>query len=149
VFRRQTLQESNFDSVMRPAATGIPAQLSIRLKVVLLARDPSGSAQWGKGIVSAVEYLSRLGEEPHTGKVADGDGRLWDCRSWYDAEFNAFRIKFKRMVELAWNNQLILLPQTAAIQQRTSATIHFGILLVAGLFPPTFAADWKLHSFPL
>jgi hypothetical protein len=112
MFRRQTIQESNFDSVMRPAATGVPAQLTIRLKIALLARDPSGPGEfnWGKGTATTTEYLSRPGEEPHTGKVRDGDGRLWDCRSWYEAEFNAFRIKFKRMVELAWNNQLILLP---------------------------------------
>jgi len=112
MFRRQTIQESNFDSVMRAAATGTPAQLTIRLKIALLARDPSGPGQfnWGKGSAFTTEHLSRPGEDPHKGKVADGDGVLWDCLSWYETEFNAFRIKFKRIVELAWNNQLILLP---------------------------------------
>lgn len=112
MFHRQTIIESNFDSVMRPATAGTPAQLTIRLKVALIPRDPSGPAQfdWGKGSAFATEYIARPGEDPHQGKVADGDGVLWECRTWYGAEFNAFKIKFKRMVELAWNNQLILLP---------------------------------------
>jgi len=149
MFRRQTIQEANFDSVMRPAATGIPAQLSIRLKIILLARDPSVPAQFKKGTVFAAEYLSRPGEEPHTGKVADADGRLWDCRSWYEAEFNSFRIKFKRMVELAWNNQLILLPPdgsdpTATISDDTfrdfvssrSVPAHLRCGLEVAMVPP-------------
>jgi hypothetical protein len=32
------------------------------------------------------------------------------CQTWERAEFNAFKIRFKKVVETAWNNQLVLLP---------------------------------------
>src|SRR5262245_45086150 len=41
MIHRRTIQEDNFDSVLHPAAPNHPAQLIIRLKVRLVARDPS------------------------------------------------------------------------------------------------------------
>src|SRR5205814_1915000 len=100
--------ESNFDSVLHPARNGSPAQLTIRLKVALLPRDPSlpdDPASPHHNI-----HLATNMAEVHRGTVQDGEKFPFHCRSWLESEFNAFSIKFKRMVELSWNNQLILLP---------------------------------------
>ncbi len=108
MIHRPAIKESNFDSVLHSALPNQPARLVIRLKVRLLARDPSVSIVTGDLVRH--EHLARHMGEVRTGDVLDGEGRRWRCRSWLESEFNAFCIKFKKMVELAWNNQLILLP---------------------------------------
>ena len=98
---RPTIMEPNFDSVLHPAREGHPAQLIIRLQVLLLARDPEKpGSSWGP---KRHMHLAKHMGEVHTGRVADSSGFLFDCRSWLVAEFNAYRIKFKQMVELSWN----------------------------------------------
>ena len=44
------------------------------------------------------------------GQVHDYNQSVVACRSWLVPEWNAFKIRFKRAVEDAWNNQIILLP---------------------------------------
>ena len=44
------------------------------------------------------------------GQVLDYNNNPVACRSWLVPEWNAYKIRFKRAVEHAWNNQLILLP---------------------------------------
>ncbi len=65
-------------------------------------------------------------------------GCRWRCCSWLEAEFNAFCIKFKKVVELAWNNQLILAefhshvsPSTLGDVRRSSFFVSFLIFLMA------------------
>lgn len=106
---RRTIQQGNFDSVLHPATPGQPAQLNIRLRVRLLARDPSVAGPTAHSMVLAEHLAPDMGAV-RKGRVADGDRTLFRCRSWLTGEFNAFSIKFKKAVELAWNNQLILLP---------------------------------------
>ncbi|MFZ1492887.1 MAG: hypothetical protein WAU60_05675 [Candidatus Competibacter denitrificans] len=108
MIHRRTIKESNFDSVLHPTLSNQPARLIIRLKVRLFARDPSVSTITA-GLVRH-EHLARAMSEVRRGDVLDADGRRWRCRSWLESEFNAFCIKFKKVVELAWNNQLILIP---------------------------------------
>jgi hypothetical protein len=105
---RRTMKGDNFDSVLDFAQAGRPAKLRIRFKVTLIPKDPTqpddprGDVHFG--------LLSKSLNETVTGHVEDGDQNPFKCRSWTEAEFNEFKIKFKRMVELSWNNQLILLP---------------------------------------
>jgi hypothetical protein len=105
---RPTIMEPNFDSVLHPAQPGRSAELEIRLKVALLPRDPSKPGD-PAGTIHHTHLASNMGEV-RRGRVRDSAGFLYACRSWLVSEFNAYCIKFKRMVELSWNNQLILLP---------------------------------------
>lgn len=110
---RQTIQEANFDSVLEPAAAGRPARLTIRLKVVLIPLDPSVPRV--AGAAGAPPMHIATGASPvRYGQVNDYlNSRSVACRSFTTAEWNAFKIAFKRSVELGWNNQLILLPEEA------------------------------------
>ena len=105
---RPTIMEPNFDSVLHPAQPGESAQLEIRLKVALLPRDPSkpGNPASPHHHIHLADNMSQT----RHGRVADTSGLAYACRSWLAPEFNAYSIKFKRMVELSWNNQLVLLP---------------------------------------
>jgi hypothetical protein len=113
---RRSIIQSNFDSVLHPALPGRPAQLIIRLRVALIARDPSvpiprNPSEFGGPLASShPEHLASHMGEVRRGRLPDANGILFHCRSWLKPEFNAFCIKFKQMVELSWNNQLILLP---------------------------------------
>lgn len=106
---RPTIMERNFDSVLHPAQAGRPAQLIIRLKVNLLPYDPSRlPARPGQSPPSL--QVARDPAGVRQGAVRDLNGMPFQCCTWLEREFNAFKIKFKKMVELSWNNQLILLP---------------------------------------
>lgn len=105
---RMTIMEPNFDSVLHPATAGSPARLIIRLQVALLPRDPSKPGD-PMGTKHPIHLAKHMGEV-RNGRVADGERFPFDCRSWLEREFNAYSIKFKQMVELSWNDQLILLP---------------------------------------
>jgi hypothetical protein len=106
---RPTITQTNFDSVLQPAQPARPAQLIIRLKVELVPHDP-GAPQPLFGHTNHNAVLTRIGGQVSHGVVKDADGRAFRCQSWMEPEFNAFAIKFKKMVELSWNNQLFLLP---------------------------------------
>jgi hypothetical protein len=105
---RPTIIEPNFDSVLHPARSGQPARLLIKLKVALLPRDPSKPGNPASPHHD-IHLAANMGEVRH-GTVRDGENFPFHCRSWLESEFNAYCIKFKKMVELSWNNQLILLP---------------------------------------
>jgi len=105
---RRTIMQSNFDSVFDPAAAGRPAKLTIRLKVALFPRDPSAPGHAGSA--QHPIHLANGMPQAHQGPMADADGNLIACRSWLVPEWNAFKIRFKKIVELGWNNQMILLP---------------------------------------
>jgi hypothetical protein len=105
---RPTIIETNFDSVLHPAQTGRPAQLVIRLKVVLLPYDPTRPPAAGQ--VPSQVNVARGPAGVRRGTVRDLDEMPFGCCTWLEQEFNGFAIKFKKMVELSWNNQLVLLP---------------------------------------
>jgi hypothetical protein len=105
---RPTIIEPNFDSVLLAARGGQPAKLTIKLRVALLPRDPSRPDD--PMSPSHATHLAAGDNDVRRGTVRDGENFAFRCRSWLRAEFNAFAIKFKRMVELSWNNQLILIP---------------------------------------
>ena len=105
---RPTIIDTNFDSVLHPAQAGRPAQLIIRLKVALLPYDPTRPPAAGQ--VPSQVNVARGPAGVSRGTVRDMDGMPFSCCTWLEADFNAFAIKFKKMVELSWNNQLILLP---------------------------------------
>jgi hypothetical protein len=108
---RTAIAQTNYDSVFEPAGGGRPAKLTIRLKVALNPLDPA--AAW--------VAPPQNGQQPPThiaanlagirrGVVVDYNGSPFLCRSWIVNEWNAFKIRFKQMVEVGWNNQILLLP---------------------------------------
>ncbi len=105
---RWTIKEDNYDSVLEPAQSGHPAKLTIRLKVDVFPKDPSRHEDRAAG--QYLGYLSQNADDIRTGWVEDANHNIFKCRSWLVKEFNEFKITFKRMVELSWNNQMILLP---------------------------------------
>lgn len=107
--QRRTIHQDNFDSEFRPAGPGRPAELVIRLRVRLLARDPLAPATSGQ-----LEHFAPTTAAAHIGRLNDAQEYPFRCRSWLAPEFVAFSAKFKQMVELVWNNQLILLPPSVA-----------------------------------
>jgi len=102
------VNERNFDSVFQPANGSRSAKLTIKLKVDLFALDPSlaDSPAAGQHPVHLVNNLAHA----KRGLVKDSDGDPIMCRSWLTHEWNEFKTKFKNMVEMSWNNQMILLP---------------------------------------
>lgn len=110
--RRLKIQQGNFDSEFRPAGAGKPAELIIRLRVRLVARDPSVASPPGQLVTN--EHLAVTDDKRKFGRVRDAQDMLFYARSWLTDEFAAFSAKFKRMVELVWNNQLVLLPPSVA-----------------------------------
>ncbi len=55
-------------------------------------------------------HIANTMAQTHHGQIADYNNNLVSCRSWLTTEWNAFKIKFKKVVEREWNNQMILLP---------------------------------------
>lgn len=108
---RTAIAQTNYDSVFEPAAGGRPANLTIRLKVALNPLDPA--AQWvarpQNGQQPPTHIAANLAGVRH-GPVVDYNGFPFLCRSWIVNEWNAFKIRFKQMVEVGWNNQILLLP---------------------------------------
>src|SRR5262245_35453164 len=102
------VKERNFDSVFEPAKGSRSAKLTIKLKVDLFALDPSlaDSPAAGQHPVHLVNNLAHA----KRGLVKDSDDDPIMCRSWLTHEWNEFKTKFKNMVEMSWNNQMILLP---------------------------------------
>jgi hypothetical protein len=100
--RRNWSDPDTYDSTFAPAAPGRPATLTITLRVALIPRDPTG----GRGTL----HLAANSNDRHYGLVKDGDKRVHACQSWLVNEWVEFKNRFKYMVELVWNNQIILLP---------------------------------------
>jgi hypothetical protein len=109
---RRTIVQTNYDSVLNPSGSGQPAKLTIRLKVALLPRDPAvpGNA----GGPQHPTHLAGSLAQVHHGPMLDANSQPVACRSWLISEWNAFKIRFKKVVELAWNNQMIMLPPDTA-----------------------------------
>jgi hypothetical protein len=105
---QRTVKQRNFDSVFDPALGSRSARLTIGLKVELFALDPSlaDSPTGGQHPVHLVQNLAQA----KRGLVKDGDDDPILCRSWLMHEWTAFKTRFKQMVEMSWNNQMILLP---------------------------------------
>jgi hypothetical protein len=101
------IKSDNYDSVLQPARPGMPAKLTLRLQIYLIPTDPSAfnAEQTGKHF-----HLAENIAQVRRGVVKDTNEVPFLCRSWLKRDFNAFKISFKRMVELSWNNQIILLP---------------------------------------
>jgi hypothetical protein len=106
---RMTIVAKNYDSVLHAAQPAKPAQLIIRMRVMLVPLDPANQKLDLEG-PSFSSALARDNRGVTKGVVRDYDERLFRCQTWVESEYNAFCIKFKKMVELSWNNQLILLP---------------------------------------
>ena len=56
------------------------------------------------------DYIANNLAGVRKGPVVDYNGSPFPCRSWIANEWNAFKIRFKQMVEVGWNNQILLLP---------------------------------------
>jgi hypothetical protein len=102
------VKQRNFDSVFEPAKGSASAKLTIKLKVELFALDPEladgpGSGQHPVRLVNNLHHAKR-------GPVKDADKDLIMCRTWLTHEWDEFKTKFKKMIEMSWNNQMILLP---------------------------------------
>lgn len=104
---RRAIVANNYDSVLDPAGAGRPAKLTIRLKTALFPRDPTVAGNPG-GAVHPV-HLAANEAQIKRGPLNDANGNPVACRSWTVPEWNAFKIKFKKIVEMAWNNQMFLL----------------------------------------
>jgi hypothetical protein len=107
---RHTIMQQNFDSVLEPAARGRPAKLTIRLKVALLPLDPSAVVDPQGTTIPTPTHLADTALQIRQGQVLDYNRRPFRCRSWLRSDWNKYQIRFKRAVEHAWNNQMILLP---------------------------------------
>ena len=79
---RRTIIQSNYDSLLQPARPNRPAKLTIRLKVALLPRDPTGSRQ--------SSHLAANLRLAHRRRLLDASNRLWPCRSWLATDWNNF-----------------------------------------------------------
>ena len=106
---RLMINQSNFDSIFVPAAPGRPATLTIRLKVALAPLDAQAITD-PQGITPTPTHLARSKADFRTGTVLDYNDRPFHCRSWLAVDWDAYKTRFKRAVEHAWNNQLIMLP---------------------------------------
>jgi hypothetical protein len=104
----RAIKQGNFDSVLELAEPWRSAKLTIRLKVALFPRDPASPAN-PAGMAPPVHLAASMAHV-HQGQVADYNNTPVKCRSWLVPEWNKFKIRFKQMVELGWNNQMILLP---------------------------------------
>jgi hypothetical protein len=104
----RVVKQRNFDSAFEPAQGSRSARLIIKLKVELFALDPRLADSAGAGahpvhIVNSLAHAKR-------GPVKDADDDPVLCRTWTDHEWSEFKTRFKQMVEMSWNNQMILLP---------------------------------------
>jgi hypothetical protein len=100
--RRDWTDLDTYNSTFEPAAPGRPATLTITMRVCLLPRDPTG--------VDRSVHLAASSNDRHYGLVKDSDNQVHACQSWMVREWVEFKDRFKHMVELVWNNQMILLP---------------------------------------
>jgi hypothetical protein len=107
----RTIIQSNFDSVLDPAAGASAALLTIALKVTLVPLDPTAGASPPVRMSPGPAHLAHDFASIRRGAVVDANGTLVRCRSWMDAEWNNFKIRFKWMVESSWKDQIILLPR--------------------------------------
>ena len=108
---RTAIAQTNYDSVFEPAAGGHPAKLTIRLKVALNPLDPA--ALWVARPQNGQQpptYIAANLAGVRKGVVIDYNGSPCSSSSWIGNEWNAFKIRFKQMVEVGWNNQILLLP---------------------------------------
>ena len=114
---RRTIMQPNYDSVLDPAEAGRPAKLTIRLKVTLVPLDPS--MYWvPESPGSPPTHLADSMANVRRGLVLDYNNTPVTCRSWLVPEWNAYKIRVKRAVEHAWNNQMILLPTESGMAIR-------------------------------
>jgi hypothetical protein len=107
---RRTIMQSNYDSVLDPASGGNAARLTIALKVTLVPLDPTAGGSAPTMMHPGPSHLAPNAAGIRKGSVVDANGAAVNCRSWTIPEWNAFRIRFKSMVELTWSNQIVLLP---------------------------------------
>jgi hypothetical protein len=106
---RRMIAQPNFDSTLAPAQPGRPAKLTINLKVTLVPLDPS--VPWTPtGTQLPPTHLAASKAHMKHGQVKDYNNTAVACRSWLVQEWSEYKVRFKRAVEHAWNNQMILLP---------------------------------------
>lgn len=124
-----TIQRSatgaNFDSVFEPAQPGRAAKLNIQLKVTLLPFDPKAfklppllPEDFAR---SRMTHLAWTDAEVRHGLAYVPMSRPVPCKSWLVPAWEAFKVRFKKMVELSWNNQMLLLPVDGGGNQLSDA----------------------------
>src|SRR5229473_1697762 len=104
---RKIISEPNFTSTLTGAGPGsIPAKLEIVLTVLLAPMDPS------KPNLNFNTHLADTPQQIRKGFVVDGskEQTRFAAQSWMRRDFAQYKADFKRVVELSWNNQIILLP---------------------------------------
>ena len=74
----------------------------------MFPRDPTAPGNAGGALHPT--HLAQRPEDMRVGQLADANRTLVNCRSWTVPEWNTFKIRFKKVVETAWNNQMLLLP---------------------------------------
>jgi hypothetical protein len=132
-----TFSEPNFYSFFFSARPSFPAELRIVLTVRLAPLDPSrpyteGISDapwplsetlppkmrdmiWRPRINTAIKtHIANSPSDIRRGVIKDADGEPFTARSWMKSEFDNYKRTFKRVVELTWNNQIILLPPSDA-----------------------------------
>ena len=133
---RRIISESNFTSTLTGARGGtVPAKLEIVLAALLAPMDPSKpyeaarsdapafigdlfsrelrEAFWpSKANLNFNTHLADTPQQIRTGSVVDGskEQTKFKAQSWMRRDFAQYKADFKRVVELSWNNQIILLP---------------------------------------
>jgi hypothetical protein len=133
---RRIINEPNFMSTLSAAGPGpVSAKLEIVLAVLLAPMDPSkpyNAAKsdapvflgdlflrelrevfWpSKANLAFSTHLADTPQQIRTGVVVDGskEQTRFAAQSWMRRDFVQYKIDFKRVVELSWNNQIILLP---------------------------------------
>ena len=133
---RRIISEPNFTSTLTGARGGtVPAKLEIVLAVLLAPMDPKPpydaitsdapavignlfsrelrEAFWpSKANLNFNTHLADTRDQIKTGFVADGskEQTKFAAESWMRRDFAKYKADFKRLVELSWNNQIILLP---------------------------------------
>ena len=144
---RRTIMQSNFDSVLDSAGAGRPAKLKIRLKVALLPRDPSVPGNAGVGAQHPV-HLANTEAQVRYGQMADANQQPVNCRSWLVYEWNAFQIRFKKIVELAWNNQMFLLPPDGSAKEGGLSDFDFSQLVYSAKVPAYVECALEIALMP-
>ncbi len=139
--------QGNYDSVMHPAQPGKPAQLDIVMAVRLLARDPWATGPHPLSLVTT-EHLAPHKDARHKASIADVNRTLFPCESWLASEFSAFSAKFKNRVELAWNNQLILLPPDGSQPGETISDDTYRAFISTPNVPAHVRCGLKLVMLP-
>jgi hypothetical protein len=133
---RRIIDEPNFTSTLTGARGGaVPAKLEIVLAVLLAPMDPKPpydattsdapavignlfsrelrEAFWpSKANLNFHTHLADTRAQVKTGFVADGsrEQTKFEAESWMHRDFAKYKADFKRVVELSWNNQIILVP---------------------------------------